>query len=79
MTESEIYKILSEIFSDAFLRDIPLSSDLTAHDVTGWDSFKHIEIVLAAEERFGVSFSTREIDTLHSVGDLASLISSKRN
>ncbi|WP_213979273.1 acyl carrier protein [Sphingomonas sp. dw_22] len=79
MTESEIYPILAEIFSDAFLHEVPLAPELTADDVDGWDSFKHIEIVIAVEQRFGVRFRTREIDGLHSVGDLVALIGARRD
>ena len=78
MTEQEIYAALSEVFGDVFLRDdLQLTPGLSAKDVSGWDSFKQIEIVLATEQRFGIKLRTREIDGLHSVGDLAVLISSK--
>ncbi len=78
MTEPEIYAALSEIFSDVFLRDdLQLTPGLTAKDVAGWDSFKQIEIVLATEQRFGIKLRTREIDGLQSVGDLATLVSTK--
>ena len=61
-----------------FIRDdIVLSPELTAKGVQGWDSFKQIEIIIAAEERFGVKFRTREMDSLNNVGDLVQLIASK--
>lgn len=75
---SEVYAGLTEIFHDVFLRDdLILTPELSAHDVPGWDSFKQIEIIMAAEEKWQVRFNTRELDSLRSVGDLASLISSK--
>jgi acyl carrier protein len=54
-----------------------VSADQDAKDVEGWDSFKQIEILLATEERFGVKFSTREVDSLQNVGDLARLVAAK--
>jgi len=45
--------------------------------VPDWDSFKQIEIIIAAEERFGIKFRTREMDSLNNVGDLVQLIASK--
>jgi len=76
--ESEIYSALTEIFHDVLMRDdLVLTPELTAKDVEGWDSFKHIEIIIACEERFGVKFNTREIDSLNSLGDLAVVIARK--
>jgi len=77
-TESEIYTALSEIFSDIFNRDdIILAPELTAADVEGWDSFRQIEIIIACEERFGVKFRTKDLDTLSSLGRLVNLIVEK--
>ncbi len=77
-TAAEIYKALSEIFSDVFLRDdLVLTPALNAKDVRGWDSFKQIEIIMAAEERWAIKFNTRELDSLRSVGDLVTLIEAK--
>lgn len=77
-TEAEIYAGLTEIFADVFLRDdLALTPTLSADDVEGWDSFKQIEIIMAAEERFGVKFRTKELDALGNVGDLAKLVAAK--
>ena len=78
MTETEINDGLKEIFADIFLRDdLVISPTLAAKDVDGWDSFKQIEIIISVEERFGVKFSSREIDNLRNVGDLAALVRAK--
>jgi acyl carrier protein len=71
------YPALSEIFRDVFLREVALRPELTARDVPGWDSFKQIEIIVALEERYGIKFTTRELDALGSVGDLARVLSQK--
>lgn len=77
-SEAEIYGALSEIFQDVFMRDdLVLKAELTAKDVPGWDSFKQIEIVMAAEERFGIRMSTRELDGLRNVGDLVRVLETK--
>jgi acyl carrier protein len=78
VTEAEIYRDLTAIFADVFLReDIRLTPALTAKDVKGWDSFKQIEIVMASEEKWGIKFNTRELDALRCVGDLAKMIEAK--
>ena len=76
--EAQIYAGLTEIFHDVFMRDdLALTPDLTAKQVAGWDSFRQIEIVMASEERWNIKFSTRELDSLQSVGDLVRLIGAK--
>ncbi len=78
MSDEKILAGLTEIFRETFLRDdLTLRLDLTAADVEGWDSFKHIEIIMAVEERFSIKMSTRELDNLRSVGDLLNLIRAK--
>ena len=76
-TEAEITATLTGIFSEVFGREVALSPALTAKDVPGWDSFKQIEIIMAAEESFALRFSTRELDSLQSVGDLVRVIAAK--
>ncbi len=77
-TEADIYRDLTEIFADIFMRDdIVLSPALTAKDVKGWDSFKQIEIIMASEEKWDIKFNTRELDALRCVGDLAKTIGTK--
>ena len=78
MAEADIYAALQEIFADVFTRDdIKLSSDMTAKDLDGWDSFKQIEIIIAVESRYAIKLNTRELDSLRSVGDLVRVIAGK--
>ena len=78
MTEAEIYAFLQKLFADLFERDdIVLGPAMTAGDIDGWDSFKHVEIIIATGEHFGVKFRTRELDGLNTVGDLVALIRDK--
>ena len=78
MTEAELYQQLTEICRDVFGRDdMELTPELSAKDVAGWDSFKQIEIMIAVEERYGVKFRTRELESLQNVGDLVRAVLSK--
>ena len=77
-SEADIYPALTTIFRDVFLRDgLTPTPEMTAKDVLGWDSFKQIEIVMACEEQWKIRFSTRELDGLRCVGDLARTIATK--
>lgn len=77
--DAALWSALTRIFREAFSRDdLVLTPDLTAEDVDGWDSFRHVEILIAVQMEFGIRMSSREIDALQSVGDLARLVASKR-
>ena len=79
MTQADTYDVLNEIFRNVF--DDPemvVTPEMSAEDVPEWDSFNHINILVAAEMRFGVKFGTAEIDALRNVGDFAALIERKR-
>lgn len=78
MTEDEVFDRLAAIICDVLMRDdIKLTPATTARDVAGWDSFKMLEIIISAEERFGIQMRTSDLDKLKNVGDLARSILSK--
>jgi acyl carrier protein len=74
----QVYSILTEIFRDVLGReDLQLRGDLTAKDVPEWDSFAHVNIIVATEMRFGVKFMTAELEQLRNVSEFAALIERK--
>jgi acyl carrier protein len=78
VTASEIYEQLTEIFRDLFDDDtLVLRPDITAADVPGWDSFNHVNLIVAVETRFNIKFKTAEIEGLRNVGHLVEVIESK--
>ncbi len=80
MTDLEIMNGVTEVVREALGDDaIILTPESTASDFAGWDSFKHITIVVATEIRFGVKFKTAEIESLKKIGDFVSLIQKKLN
>ena len=78
MQQHDIYARLTTIFHDLFDDDsIVLNPGLTAADVPEWDSFNHINLIVAIESRIGIKFQTAELESMHTVGHLADLIQSK--
>ncbi|WP_433973474.1 acyl carrier protein [Tunturiibacter lichenicola] len=78
MDEQQIYAQLSTVFEDVFDDDtVELTPQLSAKDVSGWDSVSHIRLILTVERKFKVKFSTSEIGKLENVGDLVSLIKAR--
>ena len=75
MTETEILLGLTQVFRDVFDDDnIALTPATTAADIDGWDSQAHVNLIVAAEVRFGIRFRTAELESLHNVGQFAQLI-----
>lgn len=70
----EVTTLLRNIFA---LEDLAVTPATTAAEVPGWDSIKQIEIIVAAEEKYGIRMKAREVDGLRSVGDLVALIDEK--
>jgi len=58
-------------------RDLEVTGRTSAGDVPGWDSFKMIEILMEVEKRYSVTFDTRDMDAVNTVGDLALRIKDK--
>lgn len=78
MQQHDIYAQLTTIFHDLFDDDsIELNPGLAAADVPEWDSFNHINLIVAIESRFAIKFQTAELESMHTVGHLADLIQSK--
>ena len=78
MQQQDIYAQLTSIFHDIFDDDtLVLTPGLTAGEVPEWDSFNHINLIVAVEGRFKIKFQTAELESLHTVGHLADLIAAK--
>ena len=78
MQQQEIYAQLTTIFHDVFDDDtLVLKPDLTAASVPEWDSFNHINLIVAVESRLKIKFQTAELESMNSVGHLVALIEQK--
>jgi acyl carrier protein len=78
MQQPEIYRRLTTIFEDTFDEDsIELTPETTAHDIKGWDSVAHINLIVAIEEEFHIKLKTAELESLKDVGEMVRLIESK--
>ncbi|MGZ3693551.1 MAG: acyl carrier protein [Bdellovibrionota bacterium] len=52
-------------------------ADITAHDVTEWDSLLHVKLILSVEREFGVRFTLSEINSFQTVGNLMEVLQKK--
>lgn len=75
MEKNEIMQGLTDVFNDVFAgQGAPLTEETTARDIEEWDSLTNIELMVAVEQKFGVSFRSSDIENLRNVGDLANLV-----
>lgn len=75
MTREEIYKRLNNVFKEVLDDDsIELNDETVADDVDGWDSFEHINLVVAVEEEFGFKIPMGKTVKMKNVGEMVDLI-----
>ena len=78
MTREEIYTRLDTVFQDVFDDEsIHVTDATTADDIEDWDSFEHINLVIAVEKEFGIKFSMGQTNKLKNVGEMVDIILSK--
>lgn len=75
MTREEVYKRLNVVFRDVFDDEtIELNDETTADDVDGWDSFEHINLVVAVQEEFDFKIPVGKVVTMKNVGEMVDII-----
>jgi acyl carrier protein len=69
---------LTRVFHDVFDDDtIVLRPELSAKDISDWDSLTHIRLLFTIEREFRIKFTTTEVGELKNVGELMALIEAK--
>src|SRR6185503_4287316 len=68
--ETEVRQLLARMLGPGAARD----GDMRRADLAQWDSLKHVEIVFALEDQFGVRFDESEFATLDSVPAIAAAV-----
>ena len=80
MERSALRDEITEIFHLTFNNDnIVLKDDTSAIDIEGWDSLKHVTLIVAVEVKFDIKFTSREVISIKRHKDLEDLILGKLN
>ena len=75
MTREEAFERLTKVFQDVFDDNtIEIGETTTADDIEEWDSFEHINLVVAVEEEFGFKIPMGKTVTMKNVGEMVDLI-----
>ena len=70
-------KLESIIANVLSVDEAQLNDESNALNTPNWDSLRHIEIMLAVENAFGVRFSMPEMVSMQNIGDMRKLICEK--
>jgi acyl carrier protein len=74
MTKEQAYIKLHEVFREVFNRCVTLRDEMTASDVSGWDSITHLTLILHIESTFGIRFPLGKVSKMNNVGELVDTI-----
>ena len=75
MTREEVYQRLNEVFRDVFDDDsIELQDETTSEDIEDWDSFEHLNLVVAVQEEFNFKIPMGKVVTMKNVGEMVDII-----
>ena len=72
---TELARLFRNIFQD---ESIELTLQTSASDIDGWDSFAHLNIIMAVEDAFNIHISDAEAPTLKNIQDFVSLINANK-
>ncbi len=75
MTREEVYERLNKVFREVFDDDsIIVQDSTTSDDIEDWDSFEHINLVVAVENEFSFKIPMGKVVTMKNVGEMADII-----
>ncbi|MDE6664021.1 MAG: acyl carrier protein [Lachnospiraceae bacterium] len=75
MTREDVFERLTEVFRDVFDDEtIELHDETTADDIDEWDSFEHINLIVAVEEEFSFKMPMGKVVAMKNVGEMVDII-----
>ena len=78
MEDGAILQALTNILRDIFESpSLEFSPETRIEDVEKWDSFHHVNIIIAVEIQWGIKFKTVEMGRPQTVGEFIELIQRK--
>ena len=75
MTREEVYMRLTQVFREVFDdKAIELCDETTSDDIEDWDSFEHINLIVAVEEEFSFKIPMGKVISMKNVGEMVDII-----
>jgi acyl carrier protein len=72
--EHSIKRVMSDILN---IPEESITEDTASDNTEGWDSANHIQLVIALEEEFSISFDVKEFEAILSYADIFEMVQSK--
>ena len=72
---NEVCQTIAEVF---LLEEAGVSAESTPETISAWDSMGHLNLILALEQKFGVSFDPDQIPKLITVAAIAEAVSAQK-
>jgi acyl carrier protein len=74
----DVHERLEQVFRNVFNDDsLILRDEMTSHDVVGWDSLAHVNLMFAIESAFGMQFIGNELAEQKDIGELKALLENR--
>ena len=78
MTREAVFEKLNEIFRNNFDDDgIVLHEETSSADIDNWDSIEQINLIVAIQNAFSVTFNLDEANSMKNVGNMVDIILKK--
>lgn len=78
MSSQPVPASLRDIFADTLeISPEGITPALNTNDVEAWDSFRHLQLMLAIEGEYGVQFDPQQIPDLTSVAKIQGALEAK--
>ena len=75
MNKDQIQSGVQKILSIILKHEVGLNAKRV--DLESWDSLKHIDIIFALEDEFGIEFEADEMNAMVTLTDIVSIVSGK--
>jgi len=69
--EQRVRRVVTELFT---VSPESVTPESAPQNIEGWDSFGHLNLVLALEQEFGVKFAPEQIDQMTDVRTIITLV-----
>ena len=75
MTREDVFERLNMVFREVFDDEsITVNDDTTSDDIDDWDSFEHINLIVAVEDEFDMKIPMGKVVTMKNVGEMVDII-----
>jgi acyl carrier protein len=79
MNSNDYAAVISQTAQDIFRQpSIPFNASLAFRDIPGFDSILAIQFILAIESALDVTLTEDEVDNMHTMGNLMTVLERKR-